>query len=297
MKLNSNYIPIILLITAMLIWSSSFIGLKIAFRAYDPMIVIFGRMIIASFCFLSLYRFIFKDFQYHKGDYKLLIFMSLCEPCLYFIFEGLALENTSASQAGIITATSPIFVLIAATFFLKENYSLKSWLGSLGALLGVCWITLASNPSEHAPNPIFGNILEILAMICATGYMISIKNLCKRYSPLFLTASQSFIGAIFYLPIVFLPVVDKPIEFPLIPSLAVVYLGAAVTIGAYGLYNYALSLVPAAKAASYINLIPIFSVFLAWLILDESLNNSQILAAITVLISVWFTQKSMTPTK
>ena len=40
------------LILAMVLWASSFIALKFAFRTYDPLVVIFGRMLIASICFL-----------------------------------------------------------------------------------------------------------------------------------------------------------------------------------------------------------------------------------------------------
>ena len=31
------------LVLSMMIWASSFVALKLAFRAYDPMVVIFGR--------------------------------------------------------------------------------------------------------------------------------------------------------------------------------------------------------------------------------------------------------------
>lgn len=292
--LNSKHLPFIALLLAMIIWSSSFIALKIAFRLYDPMVVIFGRMCVASICFLCLWKYIFKGFKYVKGDYKILLFMAFCEPCLYFIFEGIALVNTSASQAGVITATAPIFVLGAAAIFLKEKYNLQSWLGALAALACVCWLTLASSPDESAPHPVLGNICEIIAMICATGYTISLKALTKRYSPLFLTAIQAFIGAFFYLPILFLPVVETPSEFGLIPLMAVLYLGAAVTLGAYGCYNYGLKYVPAAQAASYINLIPLFSVSMAWLFLGETLNIQQFLAAFGIVIGVYITQKGMT---
>lgn len=290
---NSKYTPYIALMTAMVIWSSSFIGLKIAFRTYDPMVVIFGRMFIASLCFLALWKYVFKDFKYYKGDYKLLLFMTFCEPCLYFIFEGIALENTSASQAGVITATAPIFVLSAAAIFLKEKYNMQSWLGAIAALVGVCWLTLESSPNESAPNPVFGNFCEILAMICATGYTISLKSLTKRYSPFFLTAIQAFVGSFFYLPILLLPVVEKPTEIVAMPAFAVIYLGAVVTLGAYGLYNYGLKHVPAARAASYINLIPLFSVLMAWFFLGEILTIPQCIAAVFIVLSVWVTQKGM----
>ena len=58
------------LVLAMLLWASSFIALKFAFRSYDPLVVIFGRMLVASICFLSSptrYRML----HYRRGDYKL----------------------------------------------------------------------------------------------------------------------------------------------------------------------------------------------------------------------------------
>ncbi|MHC1710639.1 MAG: EamA family transporter [Solidesulfovibrio sp.] len=36
---------------------------------------------------------------------------------------------------------------------------------------------------------------------------------------------------------------------------------------AYGLYNYGVSHAPAAKAAAFINLIPVFACLLSWLVL------------------------------
>jgi len=295
--LQNRYTPIVALLAAMVIWASSFIGAKIAFTAYHPMVVIFARMCIASICFLGLYKYTFKNFKYHKGDLKLLLFMSFCEPCLYFIFESVALKHTSASQAGVITATAPIFILMVAPFFLNEKYNYKAWVGAFGALVGVCWITLLSTPNESAPNPILGNFCEIIAMICATGYTIALKKLSSRYSPLFLTASQSFIGALFYLPFLALPGVDMPTEFPAPQSLAVLYLGACVTLGAYGLYNYALKNIPAARAASFINLIPLFAVLMAWIILGEQLTFYQIIASLLIVASVAYSQKHMMSSK
>ena len=49
---TSRLLPILSLILAMLLWASSFVALKLAFRGYHPMQVIFGRMLIASLCFL-----------------------------------------------------------------------------------------------------------------------------------------------------------------------------------------------------------------------------------------------------
>ena len=275
---------------AMLLWSSSFIALKVAFREFDPMVVIFGRMLVASLCFLVVGKRLARSLDYRPGDYKPILFMAFCEPCLYFIFEAKAIENTTASQAGLITAMLPILVMIAAAFLLKEVNSKKAWLGALLAVIGVCWLTAESTPSSDAPNPVLGNFYEFLAMVCATGYTISLKQLTDRYSPFLLTAVQALVGCVFFFPLMFLPGASLPREFPLTPSLAVIYLGAVITLGAYGLYNFSLKHVPASRAAIFVNLIPVFSVILGWLILGETLSPPQLVAAGVVMAGVTLSQ-------
>ncbi len=287
-----QYLPVFCLFLAMVLWSSSFIALKIAFRTYDPMLVIFGRMLVASFCFLVLLKPVFRNFTYRKGDYKGILFMAFCEPCLYFIFEAKAIENTTASQAGMITAMLPILVMVAATLYLKEKTGAKGWIGGLLAVFGVCWLTLEGSPAENAPNPVLGNFLEFMAMVCATGYTIAMRSLSKHYSPLFLTAVQAFAGCVFFFLLLFVTGTSIPQTHNPVSALAVLYLGAVITLGAYGLYNYGLKYLPASKAASFVNLIPVFTVFLGWLVLDETFTAMQFVAAALVLFGVWLSQQA-----
>ena len=284
-------LPILALVMAMVLWSSSFIALKIAFQVYDPMFVIFGRMVVASICFLVVGKRIARSLHYQRGDYKLIFFMAFCEPCLYFIFEAKAVENTTASQAGIITALLPILVMIAASLFLKEKVTRKSWAGAVIAVTGVLWLTAESSPSSDAPNPVLGNFLEFLALVCATGYTLSLKALSDRYSPFFLTAIQALIGSIFYFPLLFLPSTELPLYYDPTSGMAIIYLGAVITLGAYGLYNYGIKYVPANKGTMYVNLIPVFSVILGWLILDESFTIFQFGAGFLILGGVYLSQK------
>ena len=52
----------------------------------------------------------------------------------------------------------------------------------------------------------------------------------------------------------------------------IVYLGSAVTLGAYGMYNYALAKSSVLTAAAYSNLVPIFALLLSALLLNEILT-------------------------
>ena len=49
-----------------------------------------------------------------------MLFMALCEPCFYFVFEGQALRFTSAAQAGMVAAILPVLVAVLAWFFLGD---------------------------------------------------------------------------------------------------------------------------------------------------------------------------------
>jgi drug/metabolite transporter (DMT)-like permease len=279
------------LVTAMLIWGSSFSALKVAMRAYDPMVVIFGRMAVGSFCFLFFFKR-FRGVSVRKKDIKYLLFMAFCEPCLYFIFEAHAVTYTAASQAGIITSMLPLMVAVSAYFFLKEQVNKKTLLGFALAIGGACWLSLASESTENAPNPALGNFLEFVAMVCATGYVVTLKHLTTSLSPFFLTMVQAVVGCAFYLPILFLPFTQIPQRLDFTSSLAVLYLGSIVTIGAYGLYNYGVSRIPVSQASAFVNLIPVFAILIGWVVLDETLTMAQYLAVLLIFGGVYVSQRT-----
>ncbi len=277
------------LLLAMLLWASSFVALKIAFTGYHPMQVIFGRMLIASLCFLPFLPSFFR-IKWRKKDFRYLLLMALFEPCLYFIFEAKALVNTSASQAGMITAILPLLVAIAAWALLKERISRLTLFGFFTAIVGAVILSLAADATISSPAPLIGNLYELAAMICAAGYTICLKHLSGRYSPLFLTAVQAFIGSIFFAFFLLPPDIGLPEQWVSGPALAVIYLGTFITFGAYGLYNFGVSRIPASQAAAFVNLIPVFSVILGYIFLAERLNNLQWLAAAMVFSGVFLSR-------
>ncbi len=286
-----DWMPRIGLTAAALLWASSFIALKVAFSAYDPMVVIFGRMAIASICFLFFIGR-FRRIHYRPGDLKWLAFMAFCEPCLYFIFEATALKNTSASQAGMITAMLPLMVAVAARRFLREPLPPRTVIGFVMAIAGTVWLSAGAVATHASPRPVLGNSLEFIAMVCAVGYMTTLKHLTRRYPPLFLTAFQAFAGSIFFFPLMFLPGATLPTAFAPGPALAVLYLGTFVTLGGYGLFNYGTSRVPASQASAFVNLIPLFSVILGWVVLKERFTPMQYIAGVLVFAGVWLSQSA-----
>lgn len=285
-----RWLPTLSLFFAMALWASSFIALKLAFMHYDPMVVIFGRMLIGALCFIPFYK-LWCRFEYRRGDLLWLAVMVIAEPCLYFVFEANALTYTSAAQAGMITAMAPLLVGIGAFFVLKERMSCSALFGFLVAVAGALWLSLTAEDSAHAPNPLLGNFLEFCAMVCAAVYSLALKHLSERYSPWFLTALQAFCGSVFFFPLLFLPQTTLPAEWAGSGVMAILYLGVFINIGAYGLYNFAVSKVKVSQASAFINLIPVITLLLAFIILDERMTFEQLLASGVVLAGVILSQQ------
>ncbi len=215
--------------------------------------------------------------------------MALFEPCLYFIFEALALQYTSAGQAGMITAMLPMLTALAAFFILRERSQPRQWFGFTVAMSGVIWMTITSEADEQAPNAMLGNTLEFLAMCSAVGYTLLVKHLTRRYSAFFLTALQSFVGSLFFLPLALAS--DWPTEIRTGTAALLVYLGLVVTLGAYGLYNYSLTYLKATVAAGYTNLLPAFTLLFSMALLGERLTPSQWIAIGLVFLGVYLSQE------
>jgi len=279
------------LFTAMIIWSTTFAVLKVTFRTYDPMFVIWGRQAVAALLFLFVIKKLWSRCSYRKGDLKLLLAMAICEPCFYFTFEAAAITYTTASQAGIITSTLPLLVAVTAFFTLEEKITTQAVTGFITAIAGASLLSIFSDVTESAPNPVLGNFLEFIAMVCATGYTITLKRLSRRYDPFFLTAFQCFTGSVFFLPFILARDNGIPEHFTLMPTLGVLYLGIVVTIFAYGFYSVGVSRVRAGTAAAFVNLIPVFSVFWGWMFLGETMNTAQYAGCGLIFLGVYLSQK------
>ena len=228
--------------------------------------------------------------EFTKKDIKYILLMTAFEPCLYFIFEAKALQYTTASQAGMITSMMPLMTAIGAGIVLKEAIGKRLLVGSAIAFFGAIWLSLSAQSNENALNPLLGNTLEFLAMVCGAWYAIAIRYLSQKFSALFLTAVQGFVGAIFFFPLAIWEYNTLEMH-PTMETVGwILYLGVVVTIGGYGMFNLALSRIEASKASVFVNLIPVFTVFLAYLFLGEVLTPTEMMASGIILCGVFISQ-------
>ncbi|MBE1425284.1 drug/metabolite transporter (DMT)-like permease [Desulfomicrobium macestii] len=284
-------LPRLAVLGAVVLWGASFSTMRIALQDLHPMSVMWLRMIIALACILPLYRTVSLS-AYRKGDWKLLLAAVVFQPCLYFWLESAALGLTSSAQAGIISASVPLLVAVAAWMILKEPLSTRVVGGLLLSVAGVAVLTLGGEATVSAPSPLLGNSMEFLAMVCAAANMIIIRILGRRYDAWTLTVMQVVTGCLFFSPGI-VHLLDVPAgTFDMQLILILVFLGAGVTLGAFSLYNWAITRMPASTASAHINLIPVVAVGCGFAFLGETMNPLQMAAACVVLFSVLMTQKS-----
>lgn len=278
---------------AVLLWGTSFVAMKFALTGFAPMAVVWMRMTLAS-GLMALFWGRVPRAGRQPGDGRWLVLVCLLQPCLYFLLEGYAVSLTTSSQAGMISALVPLLVAAGAWAFLRERLSARTILGIGVSMGGVVWLSLSGQAVENAPNPALGNVLELLAMCCAAGYMLVVKHLSSRYNSWHLTGLQAFAGALFFLPGALWSGPASWASAPLAAWLAVAYLGGVVTLGGFGLYNLAVTRLPSAQAAASINLVPLVAVLGGWALLGETLPPAQLAACGVILAGVLLGQTGQT---
>lgn len=278
---SRSLLPALCLVAAVFLWGTSFVATKFALTGFAPMAVVFIRMAVGSAILLPFVARIPKP-DYRPGDWKYLALLSLLMPCLYYLAEGYALNLTTSAQAGVVSAIVPLLVAVGARLFLAEDVSLRTVAGLLLSLAGVAALSLGGKSAASAPNPALGNTLEVLAMISSAGYMLVLKHLSSRYDPWLLTGLMSAVGTLFFLPGALLSHPATWLAAPLSAWLGAAYLGCFVTLGAFGLYNVAVTKMPASRAAMSVNLVPFVAVAAGWLVLGESLSLLQITGGVVI---------------
>ena len=262
--------------------------MKVCLNYYSEVEMITLRMIISSMLFLPFFLTVYKDLKIDKIDYKFIFLMTICEPCLYFLFETHALRFTSSGQAGVVSAMEPILIIIFAKLILKEHLPKIAYFGVFLGIIGAIVLSLGSDVNELAPNPLLGNSLELCAEILTVTSIITTKYLMDKYPPFLLAGVQVVLGGVFFMILnalqggSFVPVFNESF-------IILVYLGV-LTVVSYALYNYGICTLSASKASPFLYLLPISSIIFGCFFLGESFNLLQIFACLLIFVGIYVSQ-------
>ena len=295
MKDRQTLLTYLALIMAVLFWGSSFVATKIALQSFPPFCLIFFRFFAASVFFTFLLMRTGIPRLTWKTARSLLL-LALFQPVLYFSFETIGLQYTSATKASLIIATIPIVVLLLSILILKERLRLINIIGIIVSLFGVTLLVFGGKPLLASQGALLGDFLILGAVLAASIYTIMTRKLGEIFSPIQITGMQIILGAILFFP-AFLVTVPQ-IEWHTVPGeafAAVIILTIFATVGAFLCYNYALTKIPAARVAVCINGIPLVTAFWAWIILGERMSLLQLSGGIIVISAVYLANYAPSP--
>ncbi|WP_419176422.1 DMT family transporter [Desulfosediminicola sp.] len=277
---------------AMIFWGFSFIATKVALASFTPFCLIFFRFAVAAIFFVWLLnRTGFPELN--RPNLKMLALLAIFQPGLYFTFETIGLQYTTATKTSLIIATIPIVVLLLSVLFLKERLRRVNTIGICISMIGVCLLVFGETTGGTSGGALIGDLMICGAVLSAAVYMIITRHLGQSVTPVQITGMQIIFGAIIFFPAFLydLPKVSwGEIRYEGIIALAALTVFA--TIGAFLCYNYALSRIPAARAAVCINGIPVVTAFGAWILLGESLAPLQLAGGGIVLAAVYLANYS-----
>ena len=181
-----------------------------------------------------------------------------------FFFHGLNLS--SSINAGIIMTLNPIMVAILAYFVLKEAITPLKALGILLGAVGAILLTLTAGTG--AGDSILGDLFLFINALSYGIYLVLVKPLMQRYSPLTVITYVFSFGAIYVL--LFPPTIRDLLvtDFSIIPAeiwWKIAYVILCVTFLAYLLTVSALKYLSASVSSSYIYFQPVMVILFAYL--------------------------------
>jgi len=260
------------IVLAMIFWSFSFIWTRVAILSFQPMTLITLRLIIASALLFVVSKASGKFQILRKKDLKLFLLLAFFEPFVYYVGETFGLTMVESTLAAVIISTIPLFAPVLAFIVLRERIGWATVLGIVVSLVGVFFVIYEPIGGFHA-NP-WGVALLFLAVFAAICYAMVLRKIPTHYSTLNVIFYQSLLGLIFFIPTFVLT------DYPTIQNLkvsgesllALVMLSVFASVVAFVMFAWAVRQVGVARTNVFVNLIPVFTAILSWLILNESIT-------------------------
>jgi drug/metabolite transporter (DMT)-like permease len=252
------------LATTLVLWSSAFAGIRAGLAAYEPGQLALLRFLTAS-AVLGLYAATARLRLPARRDLPAIFLAGLLGITLYNVLLSAGERSVTAGAASLLVSTGPIFTALLATALLGERLRGWGWAGIAISFLGATLIALGQGDGLRlAP----GAILVLLAALSQSLFFVRQKPLLATYRPLECTAYVIWAGACCLLP--FLPGLPAAMAAaPPSATLAVLYLGIGPAALGYITWAYALTRLPAARAAGFIYVVPVLAFGIAWIWLGE----------------------------
>ena len=274
----------------MVFWGLSFIWTSLLLKYYQPITIIFIRLIISS-VFLFLAVFLTHSFTpIRKKDIPVIILAAVFNPFLYFLMENYGLMYTSPAIAAVVIGTIPVFAPITGYLAFKERLR---WYNIAGILLsfGGVVMMLITPDLKISVNPA-GLLFLAGAVMASLIYAVGLKKLTARYSSVTIISWQNLTGIFLFLPFFLIFEMKDAIHVPLNATIisSFLFLSILASSLSYVFYVKAIKHLGISKASIFTNLIPVFTAIASFFLLGEFFTIQKIAGILIVISGVVISQ-------
>lgn len=286
--------PHLLLIITMLAWGGNAVAGKLAVGYVSPMILTFGRWLIAVvFIWAISWREVRYDWPMIRQNLPYILLMGMVGFTMFNVLFYTAAKHTSGINISIEQAAIPLFIFIGNLLVFRIKTTPRQILGFTASIIGVVLTVTGGNLGSMLDRGLnFGDFLMLVAVIIYAGYSIGLKSKPALHWKSFFTVmvTAAFLTSV---PFAIWEIQSHAAIFPFTWRGALVVLYAAIlpSIVSQIFFLLAVEKLGANVSGLYINLVPVFGTFLSIIILGEPLLWHHAVALVLVAGGIYYAQK------
>lgn len=268
-----------------LLWGCNYVASAYLLRDFSPIFLSFARLVVMSLFLISV-AVINKSMRRPTArEWGLLLFAGIFGTLFNQLFYFTGLQYSTAGNAALIIALSPIATTMLSRMFLKEEVTWLKLTGSVVALLGVVCIVLYGGKSLGISK---GDVYLLLAMLGMSISLLFIRKLTNGMTSYEVTIYSTVIGTILMSPAVAVEALQghfhgshQLLTWLLLISVAVIGQGLA---GFW--WNQGIAVVGPSTSAMFMNIPPFIAIIVSFFLLGDPIRAAQIGGGILILVGV-----------
>ena len=267
-----------------ILWSSAFVTTKPIIDNSDPFTALAFRFFIVALGFFLFSIYTKKQILTNQKNLIQSLFSGVLFHGVYLggVFYSISIGMPTGIAALIVTL-QPILTNALAGKFLGEKVSFKQW---LGIALGFLGAALVLGFDIGASLPVIGVIASFIALLAITTSTLWQKKISNNLPLSVSNMYQAIGGCLFHLIIIFI-FIEPYINFTPTFMIAMSHQIFLVSFGAFSILMFLIKNNSASKTVSIFFLIPPTTAIMAWLFLNEVLNNLDLIGFAVATLGVY----------
>lgn len=283
------------LILTAVVWGGTFIAGRVIVQDLEPFSAAFCRFAVSSICLLFLT--LKQEGQLprlHRKQLIQVILLGMTGVFAYNAFFFLGLQTIAASRAALIVALNPTFIALGSALFFKDKLTALKIIGIIASLLGAALAISRGNVVNILDDNLsIGDLFLFGCVFSWVAYTLIGKLVMQQLSPIVATTYACLIGTIaLFFPALSEGILQQFFQINFVTWLVIWYLGFLSSALGFIWYSEGVRAIGPAKAAIFINLVPVSAILLAAVLLREEITLSLLAGGILVVMGVFLTNKA-----